>query len=226
MLKTTARPAEIAQRRQGHVFFYRHPENQTIALTVFGDIDNAVRQTILRRTGHHFAAIERHGTAAARQRAVQHFHQFGPPGAHQPGNAEDLPLAQGKGHVIHPRAAEVVDLQAHRAGRLIEVGILVFQLTADHHLDKSVLIQRRDLALGDKLPVTKDRHVVANLEDLFHTVGDIDDTAPLRLQFADDAEQRFGFGIGQRIGRFIHNDDFRFEAQHFGDFHHLLIANR
>lgn len=81
-----------------------------------------------------------------------------------------ISLAQGKGHVIHPRAAEVVDLQAHRAGRLIEVGILVFQLTADHHLDKSVLIQRRDLALGDKLPVTKDRHVVANLEDLFHTV--------------------------------------------------------
>ena len=30
---------------------------------------DAVRQTILRRTGHHFTAIERHGTAAARQRA-------------------------------------------------------------------------------------------------------------------------------------------------------------
>ena len=57
-------------------------------------------------------------------------------------------------------------------------------------------------------------------------MGDIDDAAPLRLQFADDAEQRFGFGIGQRIGRFIHNDDFRFKAQHFGDLHHLLIANR
>ena len=54
----------------------------------------------------------------------------------------------------------------------------------------------------------------------------IDNTAPLRLQFADHAEQGFGFGIGERIRWLIHNDDFRLKAQHFGDLDHLLVANR
>ena len=75
------------------------------------------------------------------------------------------------------------------------------------------------------MPVTKNGNVIANLEDFFHAVGDIDNTAALRFQLAYDAEQGFGFGIGQRIGRFIHNDDFRLKAQHFGDFNHLLVTD-
>ena len=55
---------------------------------------------------------------------------------------------------------------------------------------------------------------------------DIDDAATLRFQFVDHPEQRQRFGIGQRIGRLIHDDDLRLKAQHFGDFDHLLIANR
>ena len=54
---------------------------------------------------------------------------------------------------------------------------------------------------------------------------DIDNPAPLRFQLADNTEQRFGFGIGQGVGRFIHNDDLRLKAQHLSDFHHLLIAD-
>ena len=54
----------------------------------------------------------------------------------------------------------------------------------------------------------------------------IDNAASLGFQFANDAEQGFGFSIGEGIRRFIHNDDLRFKAQHFGNFDHLLIANR
>ncbi|CRZ41818.1 Uncharacterised protein [Vibrio cholerae] len=43
-------------------------------------------------------------------------------------------------------------------------------------------------------------------------------------QFINDIKQRFGFGIGQRIGRFIHDDNFRFKRQRFGNFHHLLLT--
>ncbi len=56
-------------------------------------------------------------------------------------------------------------------------------------------------------------------------MGDIDNPASLSFQLADHAEQRFSFGVGQRVGRFIHNDDLRLKAQHLGDFHHLLIAD-
>ena len=54
---------------------------------------------------------------------------------------------------------------------------------------------------------------------------DIDNAAPLGFQLTDHAEQGFGFGIGQGVGRFIHNDDLRLEAQHLRDLHHLLIAD-
>ena len=57
-------------------------------------------------------------------------------------------------------------------------------------------------------------------------MGDIDNAASLRFQLADDAEQRFRFGISERIRGFIHNDDSGFEAQYLGDFDHLLIADR
>ena len=104
--------------------------------------------------------------------------------------------------------------------------VLIFQLTADHHLNQQIFIQTGHFTLGDKLPIAKYRDVIANLEDLFHTVGDIDNTAPLRFQFADYAEQGFGLGVGQRIGGLIHNDDLRLKAQHLSDLNHLLIAYR
>ena len=171
-------------------------------------------------------AVERDGTAGARQRAVQHLHQLRASGPHQPGDAENFALTKGKGHIFNARSAQIVHLQTNRTGRFIQVRVLIFQLAANHHFDQQIFIQTGYLALGDKLPVAKDRHIIANLEDLFHTVRDIDNSAPLRLQLADDAEQRFRFGIGQCVRWFIHNDDLRLKAQHLGDFNHLLIANR
>ena len=53
----------------------------------------------------------------------------------------------------------------------------------------------------------------------------IDNPTSLRFQLADHAEQGFGFGISQSVGRLIHDDDFGFKAQHLRDFHHLLIAD-
>ena len=165
-------------------------------------------------------------TAGTRQCAVQHFHQLGTSGPHQARHAQDLALAQGKGHVVHARTAEVVHLQADLTRRFIQMRILIFQLTSHHHFDKRIFGQRRHFALGNKLPVAEDGDVIADVEDLFHTVRDIDNPAPLRLQLADHAEQGFSFGIGQGVGRFIHNDDLRLKAQYLRDFHHLLIANR
>ncbi len=86
--------------------------------------------------------------------------------------------------------------------------VLIFQLATHHHLNQRIFRERTDFTLGDKLPVTEDGYVIADLEDLFHTVGDVDNAASLGFQLADHAEQGVGFGIGERIGRLIHNDDF------------------
>ncbi len=106
------------------------------------------------------------------------------------------------------------------------MGILIFQLTADHHFDQALFGQFADRAFSNKLTVAEHRDVIANLKDLFHAMRDIDDAAALRFQFVDHPEQRQRFGIGQRIGRLIHDDHLRLKAQDFGDFDHLLIANR
>ena len=66
--------------------------------------------------------------------------------------------------------------------------ILVFELTSHHHFDKGIFGQRGDFALGNELPVAEDRYVVADFENLFHTVRDIDNPASLRFQLADNAE--------------------------------------
>ena len=170
-------------------------------------------------------AVEGDITAGARQCAVQHFHQLGTSRAHQARHAQDLALAQGKGDVVHTRTAEVVHLQADLTRRFIQMRILIFQLTSHHHFDERIFGQRGHFALGNKLPVAEDGDVIADFKDLFHAVRNIDNPAPLRFQLADNAEQGFGFGIGQGVGRFIHNDDLRLKAQHLRDFHHLLIAD-
>ena len=164
-------------------------------------------------------------TADARQCAVEHFHQFGTSRAHQTRDTEDLTLAQGKGHIVNARTAEVIHLQADLTRCFIQTRILIFQLTSHHHFDERIFGQRRHFALGNKLPVAEDGDVIANLEDLFHAVRNIDNPTTLRFQLADNAEQGFGFGISESVGRLIHDDDFGFKAQHLRDFHHLLIAD-
>ncbi len=63
----------------------------------------------------------------------------------------------------------------------------------------------RPLHAGDKLPIAEDRHVIANFEDLFSYGGRYRQCRALRFfHSADNAEQRNGFSVGQRIGRFIH----------------------
>ncbi len=225
MFQASATAAEVAQRGQGHVLFHRHAQYQAIALTVFGDVDDTVRQAILRRTGNNLMAIKRNVSAGARAGTIQHLHQLGTPGAHQPGHAEDFALAQRKGDIIYARAAQVINLETNITRLLINAWVLIFQLTSHHHLNQRVFGQRHHFTLGNKLPVAEYRHVVADLEDLFHTVGDIDNAAPLGFQLADHAEQGVGFGISEGVSRLIHHDNPGFKAQNFRDLHHLLIAN-
>ena len=47
----------------------------------------------------------------------------------------------------------------------------------------------------------------------------------MAAQFGDDTIQTFDFGLSQGAGRFIHHQDAAIEAEGFGDFDQLLIAD-
>lgn len=131
-------------------FFYRHPV-VTRHHRAYGlrDINNAVRQDFIpRRNGSPLRGHRRHGTAAAR-RAPSALHQFGPPGAVSP--ATPRISLQGV-YVIRRGPQRVVDPGADRRAPYLRMVVDIdFQLMRpDHHLDKSVLIQRRDTRFGDK----------------------------------------------------------------------------
>ncbi|VAL69194.1 Uncharacterised protein [Enterobacter kobei] len=115
-------------------------------------------------------AVKGNVAAGARQCAIEHFHQFGSPRAHQARDAKDLALAQSKGDVIHARPAKVIHLQADFSRRFLQMRILIFELTSHHHFNQGIFGQGCHFALGNKLPVAKDGDVVADLEDLFHAV--------------------------------------------------------
>ncbi|MNE59414.1 hypothetical protein D3C80_1545070 [compost metagenome] len=133
-------------------------------------------------------AVKRDVTASTRQRTVQHFHQFGTTRAHQARHTQDFTLAQRKGNIVDAWTAQVVHLQTDITRRFIQPRILIFKLAPHHHFDQRIFGQRGHFALGNKLPVAEHGNVIANLENLFHAVRDINNATSLRFQLADNAE--------------------------------------
>lgn len=136
-------------------------------LTVFGDIDNAVRRAILRRTGDDLwpsitEPLLRGSAPCTALSSVQYARR---PSARR---RRGFRLTQGKRHVFHTGAAEIIDLQTYRARRLIEMRILIFQLHACQPSSRSVDPHpAKPLQLGNKLPVAKYGDVIADFRRSF-----------------------------------------------------------
>ena len=73
--------------------------------------------------------------------------------------------------------------------------------------------------------VSQDGHVVANSQNLFESVRNIDDGDAVRLEVADDAEQDFHLRAAERGSRFVHDEDVDVGGQGFGDLDDLLLAD-
>ena len=75
--------------------------------------------------------------------------------------------------------------------RILEISrIIVRQFTANHHGDQFVLARLFHDSRADALPVTHDRDTVADLLQLTHFMGNIDDTHTLLRQRADCLKQK------------------------------------
>ncbi|MNV47642.1 hypothetical protein D3C71_1395170 [compost metagenome] len=124
--------------------------------------------------------------------AKQGFDDVGTFGPHQPGDAEDLALMQIERDVSNRRLAQggqVLHLQDHLTRRILSIGETLAERTPHHHRDDLVHIQPFQRLGGDPLAITQNGDFVAQLEDLFHLMRDIDDAAAAFLQLADNGEQ-------------------------------------
>ena len=88
--------------------------------------------------------------------------------------------------------------------------------------------------MRDRLPgqiprvtaVSKHRHAVGNRLHFRQTMRDIQDADPPVAELPDDAHQLIGFTLGQRGGRFVHDQYAGIDRQGLGNFHQLLLTNR
>ena len=80
--------------------------------------------------------------------------------------------------------------------------------------------------LADEAAIAEHRHLVGDLEQLVHLVGDVDDALALGLQRPDDPEQMLDLALGQRRGRLIHDENVGIVGDRFGDLDHLPAGDR
>ena len=95
----------------------------------------------------------------------------------------------------------------------------------DHQLDDFVARHPGGGMLADETAIAKHRHLVGDLEQLVHLVGDIDDARPCGLQRADDPEEMRDLALGQRGGRLVHDQNVGIVGHRLGDFDHLPVGD-
>ncbi|MNT03546.1 hypothetical protein D3C72_1380890 [compost metagenome] len=84
---------------------------------------------------------------------------------------------------------KVANFQNHFARLVLFVREALVQGAADHHGDDLVHIQPFERLSGDPLAVTQNGDLIAQLEDLFHFMRDIDDATATLFQFTDNGEK-------------------------------------
>ncbi len=98
-------------------------------------------------------------------------------------------------------------------------------LASDHQPDDVVAGDVGGGVLADELAVAEHRHLVGDLEQLVHLVGDVDDALALGLQCPDDPEQMLDLALRDRRGRLVHDEDVGIVGDGLGDFDHLAIGD-
>ena len=175
-------------------------------------------------------ALEFDPTPRRRLQPHQTLEQFRPTRAKQPVYADDLAGLHVQRHMIdekspcRARQRDVLQRQSdlscrRRLGLRDRAGRPDHLL--DHPFDRDVLDQRVRLVST----ISQDGHVVANSQNLFEPVRDVDDGDAVRLEIADDAEQDFHLRRAEGGGRFVHDQDVDIGGEGFRDLNDLLLAN-
>src|SRR5262245_1816564 len=76
-------------------------------------------------------------------------------------------------------------------------------------MDDPIGIGDRDRLGRDMLPVAQTGDGVAETEDFFHPMGDVNNRDAALLEFAEQLKEVFAFADRKGAGRFVHYDDLR-----------------
>ena len=94
-------------------------------------------------------------------------------------------------------------------GMVLQRGIQVRQLTADHLCNDLFLGHVGNVPLADVLAIAHDGDFVRNHLDLVHLMADVDQSNTLLLQLIHDAEQGLDFVRRQRGSRLVQDQNLR-----------------
>ncbi len=93
---------------------------------------------------------------------------------------------------------EIAHLEDHFSRGIFAIRKTLVERAPDHHGDNLVHIQPFQRLGGDPLAVAQDGYFIAQLENFFHFMRDIDDTAAAIFQLADDLKQMVDLFFRQR----------------------------
>ena len=135
----------------------------------------------------------------------------------------DLAFA-GQGRVVDRKIPDLENLLAALAHA---VRIHLLELAADHSGDDLI---ERDVGycrgLADRPAITQHHDAIGNLCDLFHLVRDVAHADAGLPQAADHPKKLRNLLVGQGRCRLIEDKNACAPRQGFGDFDHLLLADR
>ena len=228
--------ADLVVRGDGDVGADGEAEEQGLLLAVLRHQAHSGQHRVMRpgeidlpAVDPDFAGIERVG-AEDRPRGL------GPPGADQSGKAEDLALVRLERDVDELDRMGIAGVAASREPLDLErdrpalgdraLAVKRADLASDHHPDDRVDRDVGDLSGADIAAVAQDREPVAEPEHLLEPVGDEDDRQALGLERGHDAGEIGDFGLAQRRGRLVHDDEPRPHRQRPGDLDQLLLGDR
>ena len=121
---------------------------------------------------------------------------------------------------------KVLHLHHHLVrGMVLQRGIQVRQLTADHLCNDLFLGHVGNVPLTDVLAIAHDGDFVRDHLDLVHLVADIDQCHAQSLQLAHDAEQRLNFVCGQRGSGLVQDQHLAVCGNSLCNFHHLHLCD-
>ena len=225
---------EIGQR---DVLAHVLGEQQAELLAVFGDIGKAGIDGAADSREVDLAAVQ-HGAAAdlAAPRAAEQAHrEFGAPGAHQSGDADDLAapdlevdvlddLPVGMQRMVH---RPVLDLQHGFADLRLALRKPMLEVAIDHAADDAVLLHRAALAIQrvDGAAVAQHRDAVGDPRHLVELVRDQDRGHALRAELEREIEQRRAVALVEAGGRLVQDQQAHLLGQRLGDLHQLLLAD-
>ena len=199
-------PHQVAVEIRDHGIFPDVPDTENTGGPAFlRQKGEAVFDGFLGRTVLDRLSMELDHAAALSHGAEEILQHLSTARAVQTGDPQDLSLPELERGVPEAGifAGEMFHLQDGLT-RLVGLGReTVGELTAYHQLDDLIHGKLLGGPCGHPGPITHDRNIVGDTEDLLHLMADVDDAAALVPQHIDDAEEMLHLGLRQGGGRLV-----------------------